>query len=108
MDVILIPLFWLIDTALALYLWIVIAAVVLSWLVSFNIVNPSNNIVHVIGDFLYRATEPVFERVRRFLPAMGGIDLSPIAVMAMRSSCTARITPRPATCSFTWCAVSRT
>jgi YggT family protein len=80
MDVILLPLFWLIDTALALYLWIVIAAVVLSWLVSFNIVNPNNNFVHIVGDFLYRMTEPVFMRIRRILPAMGGIDLSPIVV----------------------------
>jgi YggT family protein len=63
---------------LDLYIYIVIAAAVLSWLVAFNVVNPRNQFVAVIGEFLYRITEPVLRPIRNMLPAMGGIDISPI------------------------------
>ena len=70
----------LIDTILSLYTWILIAMVVFSWLFAFNVINPRNQFVSMIGDFLHKATEPVLRPIRRLLPAMGGIDLSPIVV----------------------------
>ena len=74
-------LFMLIDTILGLYVWILIASAILSWLVAFNVVNTRNRAVYVIGDFLYRVTEPVLAPIRRILPNLGGLDLSPIIVI---------------------------
>ncbi|UEM03237.1 YggT family protein [Skermanella rosea] len=76
-------LFLLIDTILGLYVWILIASAVLSWLVAFNVVNTRNRAVYVIGDFLYRVTEPVLGPIRRILPNLGGLDLSPIVVILL-------------------------
>ncbi|GEO38097.1 YggT family protein [Skermanella aerolata] len=73
--------FMLIDTILGLYVWILIASAILSWLVAFNVVNTRNRAVYVIGDFLYRVTEPVLAPLRRILPNLGGLDLSPIIVI---------------------------
>jgi YggT family protein len=74
-------LFLLIDTILGLYVWVLIASAILSWLVAFNVVNTRNRAVYVIGDFLYRVTEPVLAPIRRILPNLGGLDLSPIIVI---------------------------
>jgi YggT family protein len=63
---------------LDLYIYIVIAAAVLSWLVAFNVVNPRNQFVAMVGEFLYRITDPVLRPIRNMMPAMGGIDISPI------------------------------
>jgi YggT family protein len=63
---------------LNLYIYIVIAAAILSWLIAFNIVNTRNHAVAVIGEFLYRITEPVLRPIRSVLPDLGGIDISPI------------------------------
>ena len=63
------------------YQWIVIAAVIVSWLINFQIINTQNRIVSSILEVLYKMTEPVFGFVRRFLPNMGGLDLSPIIVL---------------------------
>jgi len=71
-------LFLVIDLALELYLWIVIIAVIFSWLVAFNVVNMRNPNVAMIGDFLYRITEPALRPIRNFLPNLGGIDISPV------------------------------
>lgn len=76
-------LYWLIDTILDLYFWVLILSAVLSWLVAFNVVNTRNRAVYVIGDFLYRVTEPVLRPIRRVLPNMGGLDLSPIVVILL-------------------------
>jgi YggT family protein len=73
----------LVDTILELYIWIIIISVVLSWLVAFNVVNTSNRFIAVVGDVIWRLTEPVMGRVRRFLPNMGGIDLSPLVVLLL-------------------------
>jgi YggT family protein len=73
--------FMLIDTILGLYVWVLIASAILSWLVAFNVVNTRNRAVYVIGDFLYRVTEPVLAPLRRILPNLGGLDLSPIIVI---------------------------
>jgi len=74
-------LFWLIDQVIGLYITMVIVQVVLSWLVAFNVVNTSNRFVYLVGDFLYRVTEPALKPVRRILPAMGGMDLSPVVLI---------------------------
>ena len=75
------PFLWLITTIIDLYIWILIASAVLSWLVVFNVVNTRNPIVHSVGDFLYRVTEPVLRPIRNRLPSTGGLDLSPIVVI---------------------------
>jgi YggT family protein len=61
-----------------IYIYIVIAAAVFSWLVAFNVVNMRNQLVGTIGEFLYRATEPALGPIRRFMPNLGGLDISPI------------------------------
>ena len=66
---------------LNLYIYILIAAAVLSWLIAFNVVNTRHHAVHVIGEFLYRITEPVLRPIRNMLPNLGGIDISPIVVI---------------------------
>jgi YggT family protein len=72
---------WLFDTLISLYIWVMVASAVLSWLVAFNVVNTSNPIVRQIGDFLYRITEPALRPIRRFLPNLGGVDISPIILI---------------------------
>ena len=67
-----------IEIALQLYIWIVIAAAIFSWLVAFNVVNVRNPVVGAVGDFLYRITEPALRPIRNMLPNLGGIDISPV------------------------------
>ncbi len=71
-------LFLVIDLALQLYVWIVIAMAIFSWLVAFNVVNTRNHVVAMIGDFLYRITDPVLRPIRNIMPNLGGIDISPV------------------------------
>jgi len=66
--------------ALNIYTWIVIGAVIFSWLYAFNVVNSSNRFVGMLGEFFYKATEPLLRPIRRFLPDLGGIDISPIVL----------------------------
>ena len=68
---------------LDLYIWLLIAAAVLSWLVAFNVVNSRNQFVAMVGDFLYRITEPVLRPIRNIMPNLGGIDLSPVIVILL-------------------------
>lgn len=74
-------LYYLIDTVLNMYTWIIIASVILSWLVAFNVINTHNRIVGTIGEVLYRLTEPVLGQIRRYVPSVGGLDLSPIVLL---------------------------
>jgi YggT family protein len=74
-------LFWLADQLLYLYIWAVILAAVFSTLASFGVLDTRNRIVWTIGDFLYRVTEPALRPIRRFLPNLGGIDLSPLILL---------------------------
>jgi len=75
------PFLWLIDTVITLYIWILIAAAVLSWLIAFNVVNTRNAVVASIGDFLYRITEPALRPIRNLMPNLGGIDVSPVILI---------------------------
>jgi len=81
MDIIVIPFLIVLSAALSIYAWIVIASVIMSWLISFKVINLSNNFVVMVNDFLNRATEPALMRIRRFLPIMGGFDLSPLVLI---------------------------
>ena len=71
----------LLDTVLAIYTFVVVISVVLTWLVQFNVVNTSNQFVYMVGDFLYRITEPLLKRIRSVVPTIGGIDLSPLILL---------------------------
>lgn len=67
--------------ALDLYWWIIIASAIFSWLYAFNVVNSRNQFVGSIGNMLYRLTEPALRPIRRFMPDLGGIDISPIILL---------------------------
>jgi YggT family protein len=66
---------------LQIYVWLLIAAAILSWLVAFNVVNTRNQFVASIGEFLYRITEPALRPIRSILPNLGGIDISPVILI---------------------------
>ena len=66
-----------------LYIWVLIASAIFSWLVAFNVVNTRNQVVHTIGEFLWRATEPALRPIRRFLPNLGGLDISPVILIIL-------------------------
>ena len=78
METFMLALFQTIDLALNLYTWILIASAIFSWLYAFNVINSSNQFVNSVGRFLYNVTEPVLRPIRRILPDLGGIDISPI------------------------------
>ena len=67
--------------ALQLYIYLLIAAAVLSWLIAFNVVNTRNQAVGMIADFLYRITEPALRPIRSIMPNLGGIDISPVILI---------------------------
>ena len=83
MDVIIPPLIALISTVIELYIWIVIAGIVASWLVHFGVINTSNRFVYLVLDFTHRATEPALRPIRRILPDLGGIDASPVVLFLL-------------------------
>ncbi|HVV61406.1 MAG TPA: YggT family protein [Pseudolabrys sp.] len=66
---------------LQIYIWLLIAAAVLSWLIAFNVVNTRNQVVSMVGEFLYRITEPLLRPIRSLLPNLGGIDVSPVILI---------------------------
>lgn len=70
-----------INLALSLYWWVIIASAIFSWLYAFNVVNPRNQFVGSVGNMLYRLTEPALRPIRRFMPDLGGIDISPIILL---------------------------
>ncbi|MCU4178695.1 YggT family protein [Bosea sp. BH3] len=67
--------------ALQMYVWILIASAVFSWLIAFNVINTRNQFVATVWDLLYRVTEPVLRPIRERLPSLGGIDISPIILL---------------------------
>jgi YggT family protein len=76
-------LFWLIDQLIGLYVWALIIAAVFSLLVSFNVLDSRNRFVWTVGDFLYKVTEPALRPIRRFMPDLGGIDISPMILILL-------------------------
>lgn len=71
----------LIDKVIDIYTWIVIAGAIMSWLVAFGVVNISNKFIRMVVDVLYRLTEPVLRPIRRILPNLGGVDISPVILL---------------------------
>lgn len=81
MHVILVPLFLVLDIALGIFTWVLIISAILSWLVAFNVVNTRNRFVYTVLDMLSRLTEPALRPIRRMLPQISGIDLSPVVLI---------------------------
>jgi len=75
------PLFRILFIVIDLYIWVVIISAILSWLVAFNVVNSYNKLIATVGEVLYRLTEPALRPIRRFLPTLGGVDLSPVVLI---------------------------
>ena len=75
------PLIQVILIALELYVYLVVISAILSWLAAFKVVNTSNRMVYMVGDFLYRITEPALRPIRRILPNLGRIDVSPLVLI---------------------------
>ncbi len=71
----------IIEELLNLYWWVVVLAAVMSNLIAFGVVDTRNRLVWTISDFLYRLTEPALRRIRRIVPSLGGIDLSPLLLL---------------------------
>jgi YggT family protein len=82
-DAVMRSILYVILLVLDIYIWLLIAAAILSWLVAFNVVNARNQFVSMVGDFLYRITEPVLRPIRNLLPNLGGIDVSPVVVILL-------------------------
>jgi YggT family protein len=70
-----------IDLALRIYLWIIVASAIFSWLYAFGVVNPRNQVVATIGRALYQLTEPALRPIRRYVPTFGGLDISPVILI---------------------------
>lgn len=76
-------LYWLLDQLIGLYIWAVIIAALFSLLAGFGVLDTRNRVVWMIGDFLYRATEPALRPIRNLMPNLGGIDLSPLILILL-------------------------
>lgn len=81
MEIILRPILFGADMLLNIYLWFIIASVILSWLIAFNVINTSNRFVYTVGEFLHRITEPALRPIRKVMPNLGGIDISPLILI---------------------------
>jgi YggT family protein len=73
----------LVNTVITIYIWLLIIQAVLSWLVAFGVVNRHNRAVAMVGDFLWRITEPLLRPIRRIIPDLGGIDISPVILILL-------------------------
>ena len=71
----------LVDNIVTLYIWLLILAAVMSWLISFNVINTRNRLVYTVAEFLYRVTEPALRPIRRYIPSLGGIDISQVVLI---------------------------
>ena len=85
--IILEPLIQVTIIAIDFYIWVVVISAILSWLIAFNVINTSNRFVYTVVDFLWRLTEPALRPIRqvlgRFLPNLGGIDISPVVLLLL-------------------------
>ncbi|MCJ7526623.1 MAG: YggT family protein [Methyloceanibacter sp.] len=76
-----VPLIGFIVLVIDLYIWVVIASAILSWLIAFNVLNTQNRFVYSVADMLYRLTEPALRPIRSIIPNLGGIDISPVILI---------------------------
>jgi YggT family protein len=75
------PFIWLIETLIDLVTWLIIASAIMSWLVAFGVVNMRNQFIRMVVETLYRLTEPMLRPIRRMLPNLGGVDISPVILL---------------------------
>jgi YggT family protein len=75
--------FILLDNVITIYLWIIIINAVLSWLVAFNVLNTQNRFVFSVLDVTYKLTDPALNKIRRFIPTFGSIDISPVILILL-------------------------
>ena len=73
--------FYLLDSLITIYLWVIIVNALLSWLVAFNILNTQNRFVFSVLDTTYKLTDPILNKIRRFVPTFGSVDISPIILI---------------------------
>ncbi len=73
----------LISQIIEIFIWLLILQAILSWLITFGVINTNSNIVNMIGNFLYKVTEPLLRPIRNFLPDLGGIDVSPLILIIL-------------------------
>ena len=78
-----IAIFYLVLQILKIYSYVVIANVIISWLIAFNVLNTSNKFVYSVLDFTYQLTDPILNKIRRFLPNLGAFDISPIILLLL-------------------------
>ena len=76
-----IALLQLVDTVLQLYIYVIFAMVILSWLITFNVVNLNNRFVYMLWDIVNKLTDPLLRPIRRFMPNLGGLDISPVILL---------------------------
>ena len=76
-------LFLLIDSIINIYIWVIIINAVLSWLVAFNVLNTQNRFVFTLLNSTYQLTDPVLNKIRRFIPNLGSIDISPVVLILL-------------------------
>lgn len=76
-------LIWLVNTVINLFVWALIISAVMSWLVAFGVLNMHNRYVYMIGDFFHRVTEPALAPIRRIMPNLGGVDISPLVLILL-------------------------
>ena len=76
-------LFLLVDSIINIYIWVIIINVILSWLITFNVLNTQNRFVYLLMDSSYKLTSPLLERIRRFIPNLGSIDISPVVLILL-------------------------
>ena len=75
--------FILLDSIITIYLWIIIINAILSWLVAFNILNTQNRFVFSVLEATYKLTDPALNKIRRFIPTFGSIDISPVILILL-------------------------
>jgi YggT family protein len=73
----------LVDWVIQAYIWVLIASAILSWLIAFDVINRRNPFVTKVGLFIYRLTEPLLRPIRRVLPLIAGVDLSPLVLILL-------------------------
>ncbi|MFP6695809.1 MAG: YggT family protein [Alphaproteobacteria bacterium] len=73
----------LVSSVIMLYFWMILIQVVMSWLVVFNVINTQNRFIYTVGDFLHKITEPALGPIRRLMPNLGGLDLSPVVLILL-------------------------
>ncbi|MGC2602224.1 MAG: YggT family protein, partial [Rhodomicrobium sp.] len=75
------PLLAFIAMIITLYIWVIIISAILSWLIAFDVVNRRNRVVYMIADSFYRLTEPALRPIRKRIPDLGGLDISPVILI---------------------------